>query len=771
MWPFKKKTKQRRIEVRRGIRPEGESLLRRFRRAGGPGSVLLAGLFCFCAVLMDVLPIDPFPYRLGQHIPSDIQARVAFETRSEDLLQKAIEHVERATPATFRLDEELLAEITTVLAKLPGRLADKTLDTVDEATRVQFGLMTAQQFETWQSYAQGPLADDHAKQIDDLRQRLVKLHIVTPADIARQKDRAARQAWFLSPNRRELSVLAKLIGSEQHDVIGRRLEGVTRGFDRLVRENVRTYLLGAFTRNRALYAYDKDSTQKDIAEAIQAQRALPPIELYLPGKVLVRRSRRQAGDSELVVTLRNQDVELLRAEHEAFRRHERERYPWRLWGRVLGRAGALMLATALLCIYIARYQKRIVKNHLRGLALVGVLVLMLVLTKLMVTTLAWNRYTAILPVLMTAVIVTIAYDQRFALAMGAAVTVLIISQLRADLGMLVVLLGGLATAVFLLREIRTRSKLIEVCALSAGVVAALVWGDALSRAVPWRIALIDSLWGAGFALLAGFLAQGVLPLIERAFRIATSMTLLEWCDASKPLLKRLATEAPGTYNHSLQLGTMCETAAEAIGAWGLRARVGAYFHDIGKINKPEYFVENQDAGESKHDKLTPAMSLLIIIGHVKDGVEMAREYGLPRVLHEFIATHHGTTLVQYFYYEAARRRRLEEEPDPEETDFRYGGPKPGSKEAAILMLADVAESSVRAMTDPTATRIRTQVHEVVSQRLTTGQLDECDLTLREVHVIETSLIKSLTGIHHSRVAYPTNGEVHSSPAPMEPAQG
>jgi len=297
--------------------------------------------------------------------------------------------------------------------------------------------------------------------------------------------------------------------------------------------------------------------------------------------------------------------------------------------------------------------------------------------------------------------------------------------------------------------------LIEISGISALVVMVTVFATAASQAVPIRFALFDGLWAAGAVLLAGFVVQGMLPLIERAFGIATSMTLLEWCDASRPLLKRLAMEAPGTYNHSLQIGTMCETAAEAIGARGLLARVGAYYHDIGKINKPDYFIENQAGSDSKHTKLSPAMSLLIIIGHVKDGMEMAHEYSLPRALHEFIATHHGTTLVQYFYHAATEQRKNSADRAPDEVEFRYPGPKPRSREAAILMLADASESSVRAMAEPTPGRIESQVHTMVNRRLMDGQLDDCELTLREVHLIEASLVKSLCGIYHGRITYPT----------------
>jgi len=306
---------------------------------------------------------------------------------------------------------------------------------------------------------------------------------------------------------------------------------------------------------------------------------------------------------------------------------------------------------------------------------------------------------------------------------------------------------------------------------TAAVILAVIAGG-ISRHTPLRFAAVDAAWAAAATLLVGFLIQGILPVIERAFGIATSMTLLELCDPSRPLLKRLTLEAPGTYNHSLQLGAMCEAAAEAIGAQGLLARVGAYYHDIGKINKPAYFVENAGGDSaSRHGKLSPAMSMLVIIGHVKDGIEMAREYGLPQVLHQFIATHHGTTLVQFFYNEA---RKNADGQEVDEQAFRYPGPRPQSKEAGILMLADASESSVRAMTNPTPGQIEDQVRTMVSRRLMDRQLDDCEMTLREVHHVEASLIKSLCGVYHGRIAYPAmrgqKAAGSETPSPQPSAQ-
>jgi putative nucleotidyltransferase with HDIG domain len=222
-------------------------------------------------------------------------------------------------------------------------------------------------------------------------------------------------------------------------------------------------------------------------------------------------------------------------------------------------------------------------------------------------------------------------------------------------------------------------------------------------------------------------------------------------------------EAPGTYSHSLQVATLAEAAAEAIGANSLLCRVGSYYHDVGKINKADYFIENQLDGRNRHINLSPSVSLLIIIGHVKDGIEMAKEYNLPNAIVPFIQQHHGTTLVEYFYHQACTRQSQREPDGPTIADheYRYPGPKPRSKEVAIVMLADAVESACRAMSEPTASRVETLVHELALKRLLDGQFDECDLTIRELELVERSMVKTLLGIYHGRIAYPSMDAITS----------
>jgi putative nucleotidyltransferase with HDIG domain len=252
----------------------------------------------------------------------------------------------------------------------------------------------------------------------------------------------------------------------------------------------------------------------------------------------------------------------------------------------------------------------------------------------------------------------------------------------------------------------------------------------------------------------------LLPFIERVFDVQTDISLLELGDVQHPLLQELVRRAPGTYNHSINVASIAETAADAIGANGLLVRVGAYFHDIGKMLKPSYFVENQGPEGNRHESLQPAMSTLVIIAHVKDGADLARQHYLPQSIIDFIEQHHGTTLVEYFYRREAQR--LKDDPDAselDETTFRYPGPKPQTREAGVLMLADVVESASRALVDPTPARIESLVHDLAMKRLLDGQFDECGLTLSELRTIEDSLVKSLTAVYHGRVKYPEHQTV------------
>jgi putative nucleotidyltransferase with HDIG domain len=426
--------------------------------------------------------------------------------------------------------------------------------------------------------------------------------------------------------------------------------------------------------------------------------------------------------------------------------------------QVLAIIGTVMLLSAVMALYIHKYQSRIIKNNLRGAAIAGLFAMLLVAMKLIML-LGDPAYAANLGagvIVTCTIILTIAYDQRFAIEMSLLFSVLVwlAAGQFARVDILLTMAAGIFATGFALKDIRTRMKLVEVGVL-AGVLVFITSGllGIIRNAETYEV--IKTATRAGLSVVVvGFAIQGILPLIEKTFRVATSMTLLDYSDASQPLLRRLAMEAPGTYSHSLLIGSISEAAADSIGADGLLCRVGAYYHDIGKMNKPGYFVENQMGAVSRHRELSPAMSQLVIIGHVKDGIEMAREYKLPSILRQFIEAHHGTTLIEYFYNEAKKRHQEENGARPAESDFRYPGPRPKTREAAIVMLADTVEGAVRSLAEVTPTRIEAVVHNMAMKRLQDGQFDQCDLTLRELSTIETSLAKSLTAHYHGRIAYP-----------------
>jgi putative nucleotidyltransferase with HDIG domain len=268
------------------------------------------------------------------------------------------------------------------------------------------------------------------------------------------------------------------------------------------------------------------------------------------------------------------------------------------------------------------------------------------------------------------------------------------------------------------------------------------------------------LLGALGGLLSGVITTGLCPVVEWAFAYTTDVKLLELANMEQPLLRTLMVQAPGSYHHSLMVGNMVEAAAKAIGANSLLARVAAYYHDIGKVRKPLYFVENQGEGENRHERLAPSMSSLILISHVKDGVELAEEHRLGAAIRDIIQQHHGTTVISYFYQKALElNEKLKSSKGGEVSpvlleDYRYPGPKPQTKEAGLVLLADAVEAASRTLTEPTAARIQGMVQKITNKVFTDGQLDECELTLKDLHQIAKRFIQILTAIFHQRVDYP-----------------
>ena len=310
------------------------------------------------------------------------------------------------------------------------------------------------------------------------------------------------------------------------------------------------------------------------------------------------------------------------------------------------------------------------------------------------------------------------------------------------------LISGMVGAIGIIR-LTERSDLYKTALYIAliNVIAIGAWGI-LNRTI-WDVIWVGMLFGILNGVFSAVLTLGLLPLIESMFGVTTSIKLLELSNPNQPLLKKLMLEAPGTYHHSVMVGNLGEAAAEAVGADGLIVRVGAYYHDIGKIKRPYFFTENQFNGENPHDKISPTLSALIITSHVKDGVEMATEAKLPPMIIDMIAQHHGNSLISYFYQKAK-----ETDEEVREEDYRYEQHKPQTKEAAILMMADTVEAAVRSKTGATPGQIEGFIRTLIKGKLNDGQFDECDLTFKDLDKIAETFGRVINGMYHKRIEYP-----------------
>jgi putative nucleotidyltransferase with HDIG domain len=494
---------------------------------------------------------------------------------------------------------------------------------------------------------------------------------------------------------------------------------------------------------------------EDVATTAQrkelAERAVLPVQVRVPqGTVLV--SRGQKVTPEIAHRL-----EIVEARSSP--------------AASIGRFSGLLVLTGLLSFFLFRYAtyhqrdfKRV--KHLHAM-LVSILLTMLILAQgilwiALQVTLRFkspfgdpSAYIYLVPFGAGAILVTLLANGRIAMVYSAFAAVLFGAlnhwQLPIALWAMLVQWAG----IYAVTSYRERAALLRVGLVvggAGGLVALAVEAIARTRE-PWPHAL----FGAGLGFLGGAVGVGLLvsfalPMLEGVFRVLTDIRLLELSNVSNPLLSQLAVKAPGSYNHSLVVGTLAEEAAKAIGANSLFCRVAAFYHDIGKIRKPEYYIENQ-RGVNPHERLQPSMSALIICAHVKDGIRMAREARLPEQIVDIIPQHHGTRLMTFFYEKAKKQAALTDS-EVNDADFRYPGPKPQTKEAAIFMLADGVEAAARTIDEPTPSRLKDAIHQIAGRIVLDGQLDECDLTFADLEKIEGAFHRALVGMYHHRVDYP-----------------
>jgi putative nucleotidyltransferase with HDIG domain len=441
----------------------------------------------------------------------------------------------------------------------------------------------------------------------------------------------------------------------------------------------------------------------------------------------------------------------------------------------------LFLATAITQLWIN--QPKTFRRNSRVFMLLGVIYLQLATTKFLLILCNSGSFTfhkpetigLIAPYAFAPLVLCVLLGRNHGLY-GAVFVSLFGSILvsKIDAALLVIGLISGFTAVYLTLQVRRRSQLIRagLCAglaiwllsLTFGLIGPINWLSPAGN--DWSVIGLQSALAIGNGLVTAMIVGGALPILENLFGITTDISWLEASDLNHPLLRRMTIEAPGTYHHSLVVANLAEAAAEAIGATATLCRVCSYFHDVGKLVKPDYFTENMNFERNPHDDLAPTMSALIIIAHVKEGVDLALKHGLNQQVIDVIQQHQGTSLVYYFYKRALQqledaraggkimKMREDDIPEVPEESFRYGGPKPQTKESAIISLADMVEGASRSLEKPTPQKIEQLVTDLIDQRIADHQLDECELTLRELKIIAERFRFTLMNMMHSRIAYP-----------------
>ena len=419
----------------------------------------------------------------------------------------------------------------------------------------------------------------------------------------------------------------------------------------------------------------------------------------------------------------------------------------------------LLLVFFVVIIYVYLFNREIYYN-VNYISLLGLIV---VLT--LVLGLAARYFSGyLIPVAMAAILITVLFEARLAIIFNILLALFLGFVVDGELSFfLVTLLGGLV-AVYSVNNLKQRSDLTKAGFYVAVVnVAAIVAIFFLDQGFQFEYVFLREfsialLAGIGNGFFSAVMAIGLLPYLESAFGLTTAITLLELSDPGRPLLRKMLVETPGTYHHSILVGNLAEAASETVGADPLLSRVGAFYHDIGKVRRPYFFVENQFMNTNPHQKISPNLSSLIIRSHVKDGLEMAREEKLPLPIVEIIGQHHGRSLISFFYQQAMAKRGSKDAREklsiPDEDDFRYEGPLPQTKEAAIIMLADAVEAAVRSLSSPATGRIEGIIRRIIKEKLNDGQLDEAPLTLKDLDRIGDIFIRILSGLFHQRIEYP-----------------
>ncbi len=659
----------------------------------------LAFFFLFMIILSaDFIP-DKVSFQVGQVSDRDIIAPRTVSYENTAKTKKLEDEVLASVTNAYDLDMAVMTKaeesVTTIFGIARTVKADKTLTSHEEKVeKLQDAL---QQYSLANAALQGIATLDDAG--------LAK---------AEEQSRAILRKYFQRGIREdELDTAKKNIVIEIEDLgLGSNIEAAVAGVTQpLLRANFK------------LNWQEMESRKKAVLNSMEPVR-----ETVKKGQVLVQR-----GD---VVT-----VDQIRAMEELglYKGQVSE-------VRIFGLTIFVLIIMAVILGYLYKFAPSIFDNDLQ-LVLMG----LIILTTLLLGKAAHYYSDFAAPIAAGALLTAILIDTRVGVLVSVALAMLFGVIVDHDLRAVAAALIGSMVGVYNVSKMSHGYSLTKTGVWVAAINFLVIGSTGFIEQVNNTQILMQGMLGAFGGIASAVITTGLLPYLEHTFNITTPIKLLDLAKPNHPLLQRLLLDAPGTYHHSVLVGNLAETAADTVGADPVAVRVGAYYHDIGKIKRPYFFIENQIGTENPHDRIAPSLSTLIVTSHIKDGIDLCRDYGIPQVIIDIIQQHHGTTLVSYFYKRATENEHSE---CIIEADFRYEGPRPQTKEAALIMLADACEAAVRSIAKPNVNRIEAMVRKLIRERLQDGQLDDCNLTLKDLNVIGDVFIRVLSSMFHTRIEYP-----------------
>lgn len=659
-------------------------------------------------VSMDFLP-KGYDLKAGQVAPNTIKAPYSLSYENTMDTQNARDKAMAAVPRQYDFDAQVEGQVTGNIDRAVAAISAAQNSNATDAVR-EAQLQSAFSF-TVPSYLLTALISPNASELDRMQSglnNLITLAMEAPGGVADDKLAQSTQSLVNS--------LSSLYLDPNY-------------------ESFASLLITNYLKPNEIY----DSSRTQAAQAAAASAVAPVMITVKSGEKIV-------GEGEIVTPSEVAELQALGLSR-----------PSTADAGLVGTAGLVALLMAVILFYL-RQQNRPLFYNSSHLYLLGIVVVLILFVGKAILAINMSRpdFAAlvgyIVPVAAAGMLVTVLLDSRVAVLVVSVLAVLVAVMADYQLGFGIVGFIGGITGVLGVSRLSQRTDLVRAGIFVGAAVALATLAVGLSAALPLGVLVPASLVaGAINGILSSVLTNGALPFLESTFGITSPVRLLELANPNNVLLRRLLTEAPGTYHHSIIVGNMAEAAANAVGGDGPLVRAAAYFHDIGKVKRPYFFIENQMNGENPHDKISPSLSTLILTSHVRDGVELARECRIPQSVVDIIEQHHGTSLITYFYHKAMESDRTE---TLTEEEFRYEGPRPKTREAAIVMLADIVEAAVRSLSNPTPGRMEGLVRKVIKERFLDGQLDECDLTFKDLDSIAASFLQVLSGIFHSRIEYP-----------------